>query len=163
MAATFATWQKVIADPNLDRRLASQVTISAVAMIISGTFFGTLDEYNALGFEAKLKGNATTSKVTVAEDWLGTVVHWAETEGLAAVGGIVRVSSTDLSAVIDRSSRSRRPSIPSLSTSGQTPSYPRKASMHSFSTSRMRKRARPCVRYQNGMSSLTPADLGCDL
>lgn len=91
MASTFKTWQKLISDPNLDRRLASQVTVSPVAMIISGTFFGTLDEYKALGFEDKLKGNATTSKVSVATDWLGTVVHWAETEALAVAGGIVSV------------------------------------------------------------------------
>ncbi|KZV97469.1 FAD-binding domain-containing protein [Exidia glandulosa HHB12029] len=88
MAQTFATWQKIISDPNLDRRLASQVTVSPIAMIISGSFFGSLAEYKALGFEDKLKGNATSSKVTVIDDWLGTVLNWAEGEALAIAGGL---------------------------------------------------------------------------
>ncbi|KAJ7173714.1 hypothetical protein C8R46DRAFT_120639 [Mycena filopes] len=57
-------------------------------MIISGTYFGTRDEYNALNFEQRLTPNATAVSVSVLDDWLGVVGHWAETEALKIVGGI---------------------------------------------------------------------------
>lgn len=85
MASTFSAWQKFISKPDLDRRFASQVTITPIGMIISGTFFGTLNEYTALGFEKALNATGT---VNTAKDWLGTVAHWAETEALAAVSGL---------------------------------------------------------------------------
>ncbi|KAJ6474700.1 hypothetical protein C8R47DRAFT_986679 [Mycena vitilis] len=87
MAATFATWQNIVADPNLDRKLASEVIIFELGMIISGTYFGTRDEYNALNFEQRLSANASVS-VSVLDDWLGVVGNWAETEALKIVGGV---------------------------------------------------------------------------
>ncbi|KAJ7812680.1 hypothetical protein B0H13DRAFT_1666088 [Mycena leptocephala] len=87
MAPTFATWQSIVADPSLDRKLASEVIIFELGMIISGTYFGTRDEYNALNFEQRLSQNATVS-VSVLDDWLGIVGNWAETEALKIVGGI---------------------------------------------------------------------------
>ncbi|EJD49067.1 FAD-binding domain-containing protein [Auricularia subglabra TFB-10046 SS5] len=87
MAPAFSAWQKLISDPDLDRRLASQVTVTPLAMIISGTFFGSLEEYKALGFEQKLKGNSS-AEVNVAQDWLGTVFHWAEGVALSGISGV---------------------------------------------------------------------------
>ncbi|KAH7102725.1 FAD-binding domain-containing protein [Auriculariales sp. MPI-PUGE-AT-0066] len=84
-ANTFKSWQKFISNPNLDRRLASQLTVTQFAMIVSGSFFGTEDEFRATGFDAALN---STGKVSVAKDWLGTVLHWAEGEFLSAIGGI---------------------------------------------------------------------------
>ncbi|KAJ6580993.1 hypothetical protein B0H19DRAFT_490524 [Mycena capillaripes] len=108
MASTFATWQSIVADPALDRKLATEVVVFELGMIISGgcgynncflprsgalksfdagTYFGTEAEYKALNFEQRLAKNATVS-VTVLDDWLGAVGNWAETEALKLVGGI---------------------------------------------------------------------------
>ncbi|TFK61310.1 FAD-binding domain-containing protein [Pluteus cervinus] len=87
MANTFATWQSIIADPNLDRKLASQVTVMPMGMVITGTYFGTQAEYKALNFESRLAVNATTS-ITVFNDWLGLAANWGETEALKLLGGI---------------------------------------------------------------------------
>ncbi|KAF7371030.1 Glucooligosaccharide oxidase [Mycena sanguinolenta] len=86
MAPTFATWQSIVADPSLDRKLATEVVLFELGMIISGTYFGTEDEYKALNFEARLAQNATVS-VTLIDDWLGAVANWAESEALNLVGG----------------------------------------------------------------------------
>ncbi|KAJ7825391.1 hypothetical protein B0H14DRAFT_3468579 [Mycena olivaceomarginata] len=88
LAPTFAAWQNIVADPNLDRKLASEVIVFELGMIISGTYFGTRDEYNTLNFEGKLTQNATAVSVSVLDDWLGLVGNWAETEALKIVGGI---------------------------------------------------------------------------
>ncbi|KAJ7035581.1 hypothetical protein C8F04DRAFT_511938 [Mycena alexandri] len=88
LAPTFAAWQSIVADPSLDRKLASEVIIFELGMIISGTYFGTRDEYNALNFEQRLTPNATAVSVSVLDDWLGIVGNWAETEALKLVGGI---------------------------------------------------------------------------
>ncbi|KAJ7118607.1 hypothetical protein C8R46DRAFT_1260938 [Mycena filopes] len=88
LAPTFSAWQSIVADPSLDRKLASEVIIFELGMIISGTYFGTRDEYNALNFEQRLTPNATAVSVSVLDDWLGVVGHWAETEALKIVGGI---------------------------------------------------------------------------
>ncbi|TFK68250.1 FAD-binding domain-containing protein [Pluteus cervinus] len=87
MANTFATWQSIIADPNLDRKLATQVIMTTLGMVITGTYFGTQAEYNALNFESRLAVNATKS-ITVFNDWLGLVANWGETEALELLGGI---------------------------------------------------------------------------
>ena len=82
----FKAWQKFISNPKLDRRLASQVTISQLAMLITGTFFGTEAEFKATGFSEAL---GAAGKITVLDDWLGSVGSWAEREFLSAIGGIV--------------------------------------------------------------------------
>ncbi|KAG8810357.1 hypothetical protein FRC18_004098 [Serendipita sp. 400] len=86
-ANTFAAWQDIIKDPSLDRKLASQVIIMELGMIISGTYFGTQEQYNALQFEQRLAQNATVSIHTL-DNWLGTVSNWAENEALKLIGGI---------------------------------------------------------------------------
>ncbi|KAJ7780247.1 hypothetical protein DFH07DRAFT_467953 [Mycena maculata] len=88
LAPTFAAWQDIVADPNLDRKLASEVIIYELGMIISGTYFGTQDEYDALNFTGRLVGTNATASVSVLDDWLGIVGNWAETEALQIVGGV---------------------------------------------------------------------------
>ena len=109
MASTFTLWQAIISDPNLTRKLASQVVIFEYGMVITGgdrqlatrhmappynhhisigTYFGPKSEYDALGFQDKLAHNATV-KVIELEDWLGLVGHWAEDEALKLIGGVV--------------------------------------------------------------------------
>jgi hypothetical protein len=38
LAPTFAAWQDIVADPTLDRKLASQVIVFELGMIISGMY-----------------------------------------------------------------------------------------------------------------------------
>lgn len=88
MADTFATWQSIIADPNLTRKLATEVVVFEGGMIISGTYFGPKAEYDALGFEDRLSSSTSVSTV-VLTDWLGIVANWAENEVLQLLGGVV--------------------------------------------------------------------------
>jgi hypothetical protein len=78
----------MISQPNLDRRLSSQVIVFELGMLITGTYFGTQKEFAALQFEKRLGKNASV-KIQVFNNWLGAVSHWAETEALKIVGGIV--------------------------------------------------------------------------
>jgi hypothetical protein len=59
-----------------------------LGMIISGTYFGTQAEYDALNFESRLAQNATVTVHTL-DNWLGAVTNWAEEEALKLIGGIV--------------------------------------------------------------------------
>lgn len=88
MIDAFTKWQKFISQPNVDRKLATQVTVSALGMIISGTFFGSRADYDATGFPAALGSHANGSVEQKFQDWLGTVGNWAENEFLSLVGGI---------------------------------------------------------------------------
>ncbi|KAJ6489878.1 hypothetical protein C8R45DRAFT_1138716 [Mycena sanguinolenta] len=87
MAPTFATWQSIVSDPTLDRKLATEVVLFELDWRHqTGTYFGTEEEYKSLNFEQRLSQNATVS-VTLFDDWLGAVGNWAEKEALQLVGG----------------------------------------------------------------------------
>ncbi|KAL5352732.1 hypothetical protein ACLOAV_002680 [Pseudogymnoascus australis] len=86
-AATFKRWQSIIADPGLTRKFASKVLIAGVGMIISGTYFGSQAEYDALDMRSKLGGDPVI-KTIVFRDWLGLLGHWAEDAALQLVGGL---------------------------------------------------------------------------
>lgn len=86
-AATFKRWQSIIADPGLTRKFATKVLIAGVGMIISGTFFGSQAEYDALDMKSKLGGDPVV-KTIVFRDWLGLVGHWAEDAALQLAGGL---------------------------------------------------------------------------
>ena len=62
-------------------------------LFYSGTYFGTRVEYDTLNIEAQL-GTGSLIKVDIIDDWLGTVLNWAEEEVvLQVVGSIVSSSS----------------------------------------------------------------------
>ncbi|QDS74848.1 hypothetical protein FKW77_003035 [Venturia effusa] len=86
-AKRFKKWQSMIADPGLSRKLASQVVLSEIGMIISGTFFGTQAEYNQLNLTSVFP-EMSSHKIIVFNDWAGLVGHWAEDVGLQLGGGI---------------------------------------------------------------------------
>jgi hypothetical protein len=86
MAQTFKNWQNLISDPQLSRKLYTQVTLFGAGMIISGTFFGTKDEFDAINLQ-NLFPKHQKSNLIVLKDWLGLVVHWTEDIGLHIVGG----------------------------------------------------------------------------
>src|SRR5271170_1017067 len=86
MAQSFKDWQSFISNPTLSRKLYPQVTLFAAGMIISGTFFGSQEEFDALNLESVFPHHQKP-KVLVLKDWLGLVTHWTEDIGLHLVGG----------------------------------------------------------------------------
>ncbi|CAG8971565.1 hypothetical protein HYALB_00009214 [Hymenoscyphus albidus] len=86
LAQRFKDWQTMISDPNLSRKLASQVTLTELGMIISGTFFGSKPEFEALNITS-IFPDSSTQNVTVFDDFLGTVANWAEDLGVS-LGGL---------------------------------------------------------------------------
>jgi FAD/FMN-containing dehydrogenase len=86
-ADAFKKWQKLITDPDLSRKFASQFILTEqFGAIITGTFFGSQEEYDSLNISSRLP-NEKKSSIEL-KDWLGTVGHWAEDEALKIVGGI---------------------------------------------------------------------------
>lgn len=86
-AKAFKNWQSLISDPGLSRKFASEVVIFELGMIVSGTFFGSKAEFDALNISSKLPQSDSVS-ITVFNDWLGLVSHWAEDVALQIAGGI---------------------------------------------------------------------------
>ena len=86
MAQSFKDWQSFISNPALSRKLYTQVTLFAAGMIISGTFFGSQEEFDSLNLQSVFP-NHQKSKILVFKDWLGLVTHWTEDIGLHLVGG----------------------------------------------------------------------------
>lgn len=86
-AKAFKNWQSLISDPGLSRKFASEVVIFELGMIVSGTFFGSKAEFDALNISSKLPQSDSVS-ITVFNDWLGLVSHWAEDVALEIAGGI---------------------------------------------------------------------------
>ncbi|KAJ8110055.1 hypothetical protein OPT61_g6999 [Boeremia exigua] len=86
-AEAFKKWQELISDPDLSRKFASQFILTEqFGAIITGTFFGSQQEYDSLNISARLP-NSDDSVVEI-KDWLGVVGHWAEDVALDIVGGI---------------------------------------------------------------------------
>ncbi|KAJ6787461.1 hypothetical protein PWT90_08735 [Aphanocladium album] len=79
MAPVYKKWQDLVGDPNLDRRFTSLFIAEPLGVLITGTFYGTHDEYMASGIPAKLP--AAPANITVM-DWLGSLAHIAEKTGL---------------------------------------------------------------------------------
>lgn len=86
-AEAFKKWQKLISDPTLSRKFASQFILTEqFGAIVTGTFFGSQQEYDSLNISSRLP-NSDDSVVEV-KDWLGVVGHWAEDLALELIGGI---------------------------------------------------------------------------
>lgn len=79
-------WQAYVSDPNLTRKLASTPTLLEDSMVITGTFFGTEEEYNALNMGSQWPG--VNGSAIVFQDWLGLVGNWAEEAALQLGGGV---------------------------------------------------------------------------
>ena len=85
-ANAFKKWQKLISDPDLSRKFASQFIMTELGVIVTGTFFGPQDEFDSLNISSRLPD--ADESVIVLDDWLGVVGHWAEDVALELVGGI---------------------------------------------------------------------------
>lgn len=80
MAPIYQAWQDLIADPNLDRRFASEFIVQPLGVLITTTFYGTEAEYNATGIPQQIPAGGSADMVV--NDWLGSIAHDAETEAL---------------------------------------------------------------------------------
>lgn len=85
-ANAFKKWQKLISDPDLSRKFASQFIMTELGVIVTGTFFGPQAEFDSLNISSRLPD--ADESVIVLDDWLGVVGHWAEDVALELVGGI---------------------------------------------------------------------------
>ncbi|CAO2650706.1 Nn.00g019980.m01.CDS01 [Neocucurbitaria sp. VM-36] len=87
-ADAFKQWQKLISDPDLSRKFASQFILTEqLGVIVTGTFFGSQQEFDSLNISARLP-NSSKEDIVEVKDWLGVVGHWAEDVALQIVGGI---------------------------------------------------------------------------
>jgi hypothetical protein len=87
LAKRFKSWQSLISDPGLNKKFASQIVISEVGMIISGTYFGSQQEFDALNITTVFPEHSDAS-LLVFNDWAGAVSHWGEEIALN-IGGII--------------------------------------------------------------------------
>ncbi|KAI8627322.1 Glucooligosaccharide oxidase [Xylariaceae sp. FL1651] len=79
MIPIFKQWQDLISDPNLDRRFGTEFVAHELGVIITATFYGTEDEWNATGIPKRIP----TGKVSVVvDDWLAVIAQQAEDAGL---------------------------------------------------------------------------------
>ncbi|KAJ5710986.1 FAD linked oxidase N-terminal [Penicillium malachiteum] len=86
-AALYKQWQAYVSNPDLTWKLASTLWVLQDIMIISGTYFGTKAEYDALDICGQFPG-ATNSSAIVFEDFLGLVAEWGEEVLLKLTGGV---------------------------------------------------------------------------
>ncbi|PNH66486.1 hypothetical protein VD0001_g8137 [Verticillium dahliae] len=74
LSPVFEAWQNLISDPDLDRRFGSEFVMHELGAIITGTFFGTEEEFEATGIPDRIP---TGKKSVVVNDWLGSVAQQA--------------------------------------------------------------------------------------
>jgi len=87
-AEAFKQWQKLISDPALSRKFASQYILTEqLGAIITGTFFGSQAEFDSLNITSRLPTGSALESIEL-KDWLGVVGHWSEDIALEIVGGI---------------------------------------------------------------------------
>lgn len=80
-AALYSKWQALIADPKLDRRFGSMFIMFPLGAVITGTFYGTPEEFQATGIPKTLSGAGEPGRLLL-NDYLGSIAHNAEKEAL---------------------------------------------------------------------------------
>ncbi|KAL6909228.1 hypothetical protein GGI43DRAFT_171929 [Trichoderma evansii] len=80
MAPVFAQWQDLVYDPNLDRRFSTLFIAEPLGALITGTFYGTKDEFDQTGIADKIPTGGVVN--FAVEDWLGSLAHIGETTAL---------------------------------------------------------------------------------
>lgn len=79
MVDVFQQWQSLASDPNLDRRFGTEIVMYELGIIITGTFYGTEEEYESSGIPDRIpRGNTSI----VVDDWLGVVAQQAQESAL---------------------------------------------------------------------------------
>ncbi len=80
IAPYYSAWQDLVANPALDRRLGTIFVMMPLGAVILGNFYGTEAEFHATGIPDWLPKNS--HRHIVLNDWLGSLAHAAEKEGL---------------------------------------------------------------------------------
>ncbi|KAK3331584.1 hypothetical protein B0T19DRAFT_490219 [Cercophora scortea] len=80
MAPLYTAWQDFVTNPSLDRRFASEFIMMPLGAIITGTFYGSEEEFNGTGIPTSIPGGEELG--FAVHDWLASLVHFAETEAL---------------------------------------------------------------------------------
>ncbi|EPS30633.1 hypothetical protein PDE_05585 [Penicillium oxalicum 114-2] len=86
-AQLFADWQQFIFTKNLTRRVSSELVVFEHGILLSGTFFGTRDEWMALEKELNFPA-ADKGALIILTDWLGMLVSRAEDLIQQVSGGV---------------------------------------------------------------------------
>ncbi|KAJ5108088.1 hypothetical protein N7456_004763 [Penicillium angulare] len=86
-AQLFKDWQRLILTKNITRKFSSELVLFEGGALLSGTFFGSKEEFNAFGIEEHfpIRDHGTIAYLT---DWLGMVISQAENLIMESMGGI---------------------------------------------------------------------------
>lgn len=80
MADVYRDWQALVGDPDMDKRFSSLFIAQPLGALVTGTFYGTEEEFKRTGIPDKLPaGGRVEANVT---DWLGSLAHEAEVAAL---------------------------------------------------------------------------------
>lgn len=79
MVDVFEQWQKLISDPKLDRRFGTEIVMHELGLIITATFYGTEEEFQATGIPDKIPRGKIS---VVIDDWLAVLTQQAEDAAL---------------------------------------------------------------------------------
>ncbi|RYO77696.1 hypothetical protein DL762_009100 [Monosporascus cannonballus] len=80
LGPVFRQWQELVMDPDLDRRFGTEFTMHELGVIISGTFYGTDEEFQATGIPDRIpKGKISV----VFDDWMAVIAKHAEEAALS--------------------------------------------------------------------------------
>lgn len=82
----FKDWQRVIFSENITRRFNSEFVVSEAGVMLSGTFYGTRDQWHAFELERHFPPSNATHAITLT-DWLGMVASEAEQMIVDVTGG----------------------------------------------------------------------------
>lgn len=80
-------WQDFISDPDLSRKFASIMIVFEHGMLLTGTFYGSKEEFDGLGLADRLPIR-NPGNIVVLTDWLGMTGHAVEELALGIAGGI---------------------------------------------------------------------------
>ncbi|CAI7626534.1 unnamed protein product [Penicillium pancosmium] len=86
-AAVFKQWQKLVSNETLTRKFSSELLISDAGVIVSGTYFGSREEFESFKFENHFPGSTSSFGLTLS-NWLGMVGSQVEELIERVVGGI---------------------------------------------------------------------------
>ncbi|KAL2813949.1 hypothetical protein BDW59DRAFT_154558 [Aspergillus cavernicola] len=76
-ATALKEWQAFVAQDDIPRELSSMVIMLPTAVSISGTYFGSEADFDALDFPGAFTAPFTET-ITIYTDWLSMVDHWAD-------------------------------------------------------------------------------------
>ncbi|KAH9906409.1 Glucooligosaccharide oxidase [Xylariomycetidae sp. FL2044] len=79
LADVFKGWQDLVADPDLDRRFSTEFVMHALGAIITATFYGTEEEWDATGIAERIPQGKIS---VVVDDWLAVIAQQAEDAAL---------------------------------------------------------------------------------